>query len=46
MKEDGNDVAITSVKVEYDENGNSTKITVGVLNETTGEKTYKEYNPR
>ena len=41
MKEDGNDVAITSVKVEYDENGNSTKITVGVLNETTGEKTYK-----
>ena len=46
MKEDGNEIAITSVNVVYDENVNPTKVTVGVLNETTREKTYKENNPR
>ena len=46
MKEYGNEIAITSVNVVYDEKGNSIKVTVGVLNETTREKIYKEYNPR
>lgn len=46
MKEDGCEVTITSVKVEYDENGNPTKVTVGILDETTGTKNYKEYSPR
>lgn len=46
MKEDGCDTAITSVKVEYDENGNPTKVTVGILDESTGTKKYKEYDPR
>lgn len=46
MKEDGSDAAVTSVKVEYDENGNPTKVTVGILDESTGQKTYKVYNPR
>lgn len=46
MKEDGCDAAITSVKVEYDENGNPTKVTVGILDESTGTKKYKEYSPR
>lgn len=45
MKEDGCDAAITSAKVEYDENGNPTKVTVGILDESTGIKKYKEYNP-
>lgn len=38
--------SVTSVKSEYDENGNLTKITVGVLHESTGEKTYKVYEPK
>lgn len=46
MKEDGCDAAITSVKVEYDENGNPTKVTVGILDESSATKTYKEYSPR
>ena len=46
MKEDGCDAAITSVKVEYDENRNPTKVTVGILDESTGIKKYKEYSPR
>ena len=46
MKEDGCDAAITSVKVEYDENRNPTKVTVGILDESTGIKNYKEYSPR
>lgn len=46
MKEDGCDAAVTSVKVEYDEDGNAVKVTVGILDESTGIKTYKEYNPR
>lgn len=46
MKEDGCDVAITSVKVEYDESGNIAKVTVGILDESTGTKTYREYSPR
>lgn len=46
IKEDGGQVTITSVKTEYDENGNQTKVTVGVLDETTGRKTYKVYNSK
>lgn len=43
MKEDGIEGSITSVKTEYDEAGNPEKVTVGVLDESTGEKSYKVY---
>lgn len=46
MREDGCDVAITSIKVEHNENGNPEKITIGILEELTGTKRYKEYSPR
>lgn len=46
MNADGHPAAITSVKTEYDENGNPTKITVGVLDEATGIKSYKVYQPK
>lgn len=45
MKEDGG-ASITSIKTEYDEDGNPTKVTVGVLDESTGRKTYKTYEPK
>ncbi len=45
MGEDGCDVSITSVKVKYDENDNPAKVTVGILDESTGMKSYKEYSP-
>lgn len=44
MKADGCESAITSVKVEYDEYGNQREVTVGILDESTGEKSYKVYN--
>lgn len=43
---DSGEYSITSVKKEYDENGNVTKVTVGMLDESSGEKTYKVYEPR
>lgn len=46
MKADGVETALTSVKVEYDENNNPTKVTVGILDESTGQKSYKVYSPR
>jgi hypothetical protein len=46
MKEDGVDASITSVKEEYDENGNPAKVTVGILNEQDGTKSYREFDPR
>lgn len=46
MKADGIEASVTSVKTEYDENGNPVKITVGILDESTGKKTYKVYEPR
>ena len=46
MKDDGIDATITSVKVEYDEKDQPIKITVGMLDESTGIKTYKVYEPR
>lgn len=45
MKSDGCDVSITSVKTEYDASGSETKVTVGMLDESTSEKTYKVYYP-
>lgn len=46
MKVDGVDATITSIKSQYDEEGNPTKVTVGVLDEATGKKTYKVYEAR
>lgn len=45
MKEDGNDVSVTSVRREYDTTGNLNSVTVCVTNETTGEKDYTMYAP-
>ena len=46
MKADGIEGSVTSVKVEYDEDGNPTRVTVGILDESTGKKSYKVYEPR
>ncbi len=44
MKADGNQVSITSLEKKY-ENGEMTEVTVGIRNETIGEKTYKHFIP-
>ncbi len=46
MAEDGIDTSITSVKVEYNEENMPLKITVGILDESTGEKSYKVYEEK
>lgn len=46
MKADGIEGSLTSVKVEYDEDGDPTRVIVGVLDELTGKKSYKVYEPR
>lgn len=46
MKEDGWPASITSVKTEYDENGTATRVIIGVLDESTGTKSYKVYDAR
>lgn len=46
MKNDGCPASITSVKTEYDEDGNATKVVVGVLDESTGTKSYKVFDVR
>lgn len=46
MKNDGSPASVTSVKTEYDENGNATKVIVGVLDESTGTKSYKVFDAR
>lgn len=46
MEADGVEGAVTSVKTEYDEDGKPARVTVGILDETTGEKTYKNYELR
>lgn len=46
MKADGINGSITSVKIEYNENESPVKITVGVLDESTGMKSYKVYEPK
>ena len=38
--------SITSVKVEYNEENMTFKITVGILDESTGEKSYKVYEAK
>lgn len=43
MEDDGCKVSVTSVKKEYDKNGNLASVKVGIRNETTGEKTYRTY---
>lgn len=43
MEEDGCQVSVTSVLKKYDKDGNLVSVTVGVRNETTGEKSYKTY---
>lgn len=45
MKSDGCNASITSVKIDYDGDGIETKVTIGVLDETTSEKTYRVYCP-
>ena len=43
MEADGNEVSVTSVKKDYDSEGNLKTTTVGVRNETTGEKYYRTF---
>lgn len=43
MQNGDNDVSVTSVKKEYDSDGNLTKVTVGVRDEGSGTKEYKSY---
>ena len=44
MEEDGCDVSVTSVLKKYDTDGNLVSVTVGIRNETTGEKSYRTFN--
>ena len=48
MQADGNEVSVTSVRREYDSEGNLKSVTVGVTNETTTprEKSYTTYSPK
>lgn len=46
MKNDGCPASITSVKTEYDEDGNAAKVIVGVLDESAGIKSYKVFDVR
>ena len=46
MKADGAEVSVTSVKVDYNENGEPSKVTVGIRDESVPEKTYKVYEAR
>lgn len=43
MEADGNEVSVTSVKKDYDADGNLKTTTVGIRNETTGEKYYRTF---
>lgn len=43
MKADGIEATITSIKTEYDADGHVSRVTVGVLDESDGTKTYKVY---
>ena len=45
MEQDGCKVSITSIEKKYDESGNLISVTVGIRNETDGDKTYKVYQP-
>lgn len=46
MEEDRCKVSVTSVLKKYDKDGNLVSVRVGIRSETTGEKTYKTYEPR
>lgn len=46
MRAEGSNMTITSVKTEYDASGNPYRVTVGVLEEESGEKSYKVYEVR
>lgn len=46
MANEGISSSVTSVKTEYDESGNPVSVIVGLLDESTGEKTYKCFYPR
>ena len=46
MHAEGSVMTITSVKTEYDAAGSPYKVTVGVLEEESGEKSYKVYEVR
>lgn len=46
MEADECPVSLTSVKSECDEHGNPTRVTVGILDELTGIKTYKIYESK
>lgn len=46
MKNDGCPASITSVKTEFDARENTTKVIVGVLDESTGTKSYKVFDAR
>ena len=48
MQADGNEVSVTSVRREYDSEGNLKSVTVGVTTETTTprEKSYTTYSPK
>lgn len=43
METDGNEVSVSSVKKDYDQDGNLKTTTVGVRNETIGEKFYRTF---
>jgi hypothetical protein len=45
MEEGGSEVSVTSVRKEYDTEGNLVSVTVGVRDETEGSKTYITYKP-
>ena len=46
MANEGISSSMTSVKTEYNESGDPMSVTVGLLDEFTGEKTYKCFVPR
>lgn len=46
MRADGIEVSVTSVKTAYDSAGLPEKITVGIFDESAGEKSYRVYEPQ
>ena len=43
MKQAGNEVSVTSVLNRYDKDNNLVSQTVGIRNETTGKKVYRDF---
>ncbi|WP_051550624.1 DNA/RNA non-specific endonuclease [Kandleria vitulina] len=46
MEADGSEVSVTSVSKKYDSEGNLVSVTVGLRDETNGNKTYITYNAK